>query len=141
VAMSDPTSTNADRTALRQQVMESESALYRAQIAGSIDEIEPFLSADLVYVHSTGVAESKEEYLAGVADGRYEYGMIESREDTRLQVFADVAIMNGIVDMTVSAHGATKQFIHLLFCLVWVRQGDAWQLDFRQATRIPSGKD
>jgi Domain of unknown function (DUF4440) len=141
VAMSDPTSTNADRTALRQQVMESESALYRAQIAGSIDQIEPFLSADLVYVHSTGVAESKEEYLAGVVDGLYEYGMIESRGDTRLQVFADVAIMNGIVDMTVSAHGAAKLLIHLLFCLVWVRQGDAWQLDFRQATRIPSGKD
>ena len=66
--MSDPKSTSADRTALRQQVMESESALYRAQIAGSVDQIEPFLSADLVYVHSTGVAESKEEDLAGVAD-------------------------------------------------------------------------
>jgi hypothetical protein len=121
--------------------MESESALYRAQIAGSIDQIEPFLSADLVYVHSTGVAESKEEYLAGVADGLYEYGMIQSREGTRLQVFANVAIMNGTVDMTVSAHGAAKQLIHLLFCLVWVRHGDAWQLDIRQATRIPSGKD
>jgi len=138
--MSDPTSTDGDRTALRQQIMDSERAFYRAQIAGSIDEIEPFLSADLVYVHSTGVAESKEEYLAGVTDGLYEYGMIESR-DTRLQVFADVAVMNGIVDMTVSAHGTAKQLIHLLFCLVWVRQGDAWRLDFRQATRIPSGKD
>jgi ketosteroid isomerase-like protein len=138
--MSDPTSTDADRTALLQQIMDSERALYRAQIAGSIDEIAPVLSADLVYVHSTGVAESKEEYLAGVADGLYEYGTIESR-DTRLQVFADVAVMNGIVDMTVSAHGAAKQLIHLLFCLVWVRQGDAWRLDFRQATRIPFRKD
>jgi len=72
-----------------------------------------------------------------VADRLYEYGMIESR-DTRLQVFDDVAIMNGIVDMTVSAKGAAKQLVHLLFCLVWVRQGDTWLLDFRQATRIPS---
>ena len=137
--MNDPTSNDPGRTA-RQLIMDSERALYRAQIAGSIDEIEPLLGADLVYIHSTGVAESKEKYLAGVADGLYEYGMIESH-DTRLQVFDDVAIMNGIVDMTVSAHGAAKQLIHLLFCLVWVRQGDAWRLDFRQATRIPSGKD
>jgi len=136
--MSDPISNGAGRTALRQQVIDSERALYRAQIAASIDEIEPLLGADLVYVHSTGVAESKEEYLAGVAYGLYEYGMIESR-DTRLQVFDDVALMNGIVDMTVSAHGAAKQLIHLLFCLVWVRQGDAWRLDFRQATRLPLG--
>ncbi len=137
--MSEPTSTNAGRAALRQQVVETERALYRAQIAGSVERLKPMLGADLVYIHSTGVAESKEEYLAGVADGLYEYGTIESR-GTRLQVFADVAIMNGIVDMTVSAHGAAKQLIHLLFCLVWVRQGDAWRLDFRQATRIPSGK-
>ena len=137
--MNDPTSTDASRAALRQQVVETERALYRAQIAGSVERLRPMLGADLVYIHSTGVAESKEEYLAGVADGLYEYGTIESR-DTRLQVFADVAIMNGIVDMTVSAHGAAKQLIHLLFCLVWVRQDDAWRLDFRQATRIPSGK-
>jgi ketosteroid isomerase-like protein len=137
--VNDPTSTDAGRAALRQQVVETERALYRAQIAGSVERLRPMLGADLVYIHSTGVAESKEEYLAGVADGLYEYGTIESR-DTRLQVFADVAIMNGIVDMTVSAHGAAKQLIHLLFCLVWVRQDDAWRLDFRQATRIPSGK-
>jgi ketosteroid isomerase-like protein len=137
--VNDPTSTDAGRAALRQQVVETERALYRAQIAGSVERLRPMLGADLVYIHSTGVAESKEEYLAGVADGLYEYGTIESR-DARLQVFADVAIMNGIVDMTVSAHGAAKQLIHLLFCLVWVRQDDAWRLDFRQATRIPSGK-
>jgi Domain of unknown function (DUF4440) len=137
--VSEPTSTDAGRAALRKQVVETERALYRAQIAGSVEELKPMLGADLVYIHSTGVAESKEEYLAGVADGLYEYGTIESR-DSRLQAFADVAIMNGIVDMTVSAHGAAKQLIHLLFCLVWVRQDDAWRLDFRQATRIPSGK-
>jgi ketosteroid isomerase-like protein len=137
--VSEPTSTDAGRAALRQQVVEAERALYRAQIAGSVERLRPMLGADLVYIHSTGVAESKEEYLAGVADGLYEYGTIQSL-DTRLQVFADVAIMNGIVDMTVNAHGAAKQLIHLLFCLVWVRQDDAWRLDFRQATRIPSGK-
>jgi hypothetical protein len=137
--VSEPTSTDAGRAALRQEVLETERALYRAQIAGSVERLKPLLGADLVYIHSTGVAESKEEYLAGVADGLYEYVTIESR-DTHLQVFADVAIMNGIVDMTVSAHGVAKQLIHLLFCLVWARQDDAWRLDFRQATRIPSGK-
>ena len=45
--------------------------------------------------------------------------------------------MNGVVDMTVSKHGAPKELIHLLFCLVWIRQGEIWLLDFRQATRFP----
>ena len=132
-----PSSRSANQTILHRQILECERALYRAQVAGDVEALGPMLGAGLVYIHSTGVGETKEEYLAGVAGALYEYGSIESR-DTRLQVFADVAIMNGLVDMTVSAHGAAKRLIHLVFCLIWVRQDDTWRLDFRQATRIPS---
>ena len=126
------------RLSLRREILEAERALYRAQIAGHVDDLRPMLGANLVYIHSTGVAESREAYLDGVAGRLYEYGKISSR-DTRVQVFDDVVIMNGVVDMTVSAHGAAKTLIHLLFCLVWIREDRGWKLDFRQATRIPSG--
>ena len=120
----------------REQVLEAERALYRAQVAEDVAQLAPLLADDLVYIHSTGVAESKSEYLAGVANRLYEYGSIASR-DTRLQVFDAAALTNGIVDMTVSAHGAPKQRIHLLFGLMWVRRHGVWLLNFRQATRIP----
>lgn len=121
----------------RQEMLEVEHALYRAQIAGSVADLRPMLGSNLLYIHSTGIAETREEYLDGVAGGLYEYGAIESR-DARVQLFSDVVIMNGVVDMTVSAHGAAKTLIQLLFCLVWIREDSAWKLDFRQATRIPS---
>lgn len=136
--MHEPGSQDAAQAVLRQQVAASERALYRAQIAGNVGPLNPMLAADLVYIHSTGVAESREEYLAGVADGLYEYGAIESR-DTRVQVFDGVAVMNGVVDMTVGAHGSAKQLIHLLFCLIWIWRDDTWRLAFRQATRMPAG--
>ena len=82
------------------------------------------------------MAESREAYLAGVRDGLYEYGSIGSRE-VRLHGGRDLAVQEGIVDMTVAAHGAAKQMIHLLFCLVWRREDGAWRLLYRQATRIP----
>jgi hypothetical protein len=122
--------------ALRREIVEAEQALYRTQIAGRVEAIRPFLARDLVYIHSTGVAESRDEYLAGVSDRLYEYGAIASRE-VRIQAFGEAVVMNGIVDMTVSARGASKQMIHLLFCLVWVRENGAWRLNFRQATRVP----
>lgn len=124
------------RDALRRQLVDAEQALYRAQVAGDVEAIEPMLADDLVYIHSTGVAESKDEYLAGVANTLYEYGRIESH-DTRLRVADQVGIIDGVVDMTVSAHGAPKVLIHLLFCLIWSRQNGGWRLTFRQATRIP----
>ena len=121
---------------LRAQIDALERQLYRAQVAGSVEAIEPMLSADLRYLHSTGVAETRGEYLAGVAGRLYEYGRIESR-GVRLHVSEDLAIQDGIVDMTVSARGAPKSLIHLLFCLVWRREGPQWKLLYRQATRIP----
>jgi len=121
---------------LLSQIAALEERLYVAQVAGVVADIEPMLSGELRYLHSTGVAESRDEYLRGVAGGLYEYGEIASR-DMRLNVSADLAIQDGIVDMTVSAHGAKKTLIHLLFCLVLRREGAQWKLLFRQATRIP----
>jgi hypothetical protein len=121
---------------LRLQIASLEHQLYRAQVAGSVTEIAPILSASLRYLHSTGVAESRDEYLGGVADRLYEYGHIESR-DVRLNVSEDLAVQDGIVDMTVSAKGAPKALIHLLFCLAWRREGAQWKLLYRQATRLP----
>ena len=121
---------------LRDEIAAQERRLYDAQVAGVSADIAPMLSADLRYLHSTGVAETRAEYLAGVDDRLYEYGRIDSR-DTRLIASGDLAIQDGIVDMTVSAHGAPKQLIHLLFCLVWRREAGAWKLLYRQATRIP----
>jgi hypothetical protein len=121
----------------RSEIVEVERALYRAQVAGNVDELRRMLGANLVYIHSTGVAETRQAYLDGVANGLYEYGEIESR-DTRVRVFDAVAIIDGVVDMTVSAHGAAKTLIHLLFCLIWTREDGVWRLDFRQATRVLS---
>ena len=131
---------NADATTeasppLAAQIAELEQRLYRAQVAGSAADIEPMLSSDLRYLHSTGEAETRAEYLKGVRDLLYEYGEITSRK-VRLNVSEDLAIQDGIVDMTVSAKGAPKKLIHLLFCLVWRREGANWKLLYRQATRI-----
>ena len=123
---------------LAAQIAALEQRLYRAQVAGSVPDIEPMLSADLRYLHSTGVAEPRSQYLKGVRDLLYEYGEIASRK-VRLHVSEDLAIQDGIVDMTVSAKGAPKKLIHLLFCLVWRREGAQWKLLYRQATRIPEG--
>ena len=120
------------------QIAALEQRLYRAQVAGKVAEIEPLLCADLRYLHSTGEAETRAEYLDGVRGLLYEYGEIRSRE-VRLNVSEDLAIQDGIVDMTVSAKGAKKALIHLLFCLVWRREGAHWKLLYRQATRIPDG--
>ena len=118
-----------------QELLQAERDLYRAMIAKDFAALEQILSPDLVYGHSTAVSESKNEYLAGVAKGLYEYESIATRE-SRVRVHGSVALIDGICDMRVSAAGKPKDLIHLLFVLVWVRDGLAWRLEHRHATRI-----
>ena len=126
----------ADEVAARRRLLAAEQALYAAMIAQDFPALEWILAPDLVYVHSTGVAEPKAGYLAGVRDGLYDYESIASR-DVAIRIAGGVAVMNGIVAMSVSARGATKGLIRLLFALVWVEDGGEWRLAYRQATRIP----
>ena len=118
-----------------QQILEAEHDLYRAMIAPDFAALERILAPDLVYVHSTAVAETKQEYLQGVAKGIHEYDDITTR-GTHVRVHGNVALVDGICDMKVGKGKQPKDLIHLLFVLVWARDGAVWRLEHRHATRI-----
>jgi len=50
----------------------AEQALYRAMIAQDIGALDTMLADDVVYIHSTAVAETKDGYFAGIRAGVYE---------------------------------------------------------------------
>ena len=118
------------------EILLLEKSLYRAMIDRDYRRLGELLSDDLVYMHSTAIAESKTEYLAAVAKGLYEYERIEST-DVSVRIHGDTAVETGRVEMSVSAAGEPKTTIHLLFTLVWVKRAGRWRLQIRQATRIP----
>lgn len=117
------------------EVRRAERALYDAMVARDFAALERLLAPDLVYVHSTAVAESRTEYLAGVARGLYEYESVDSR-GVRVRGVGSIVLMDGICDMRVGAKGLPPQMIHLLFVLVWSRAPSGWQLLHRHATRM-----
>jgi ketosteroid isomerase-like protein len=129
--MSSPQETGSDA-----DIRAAERTLYAAMIGKDFVTLEQILSPDLVYVHSTAVAESKTEYLTGVAKGLYEYERIASR-DVAVRIHGDVAVMSGIVDMAIGLTIQPKASISLLFVLVWLRRASTWRLTYRQATRRP----
>ncbi len=121
-----------------QQIAALEHTLYRAMVERDFHTLRSLLADDLWYVHSTGVVESKAEYLAALANGRYEYERVAST-DVAIEVHGDVAVATGEVQMSVSAAGEPKALVRLLFTLLWVKQAERWQLRLRQATRIQPG--
>lgn len=127
----------ADERAV-QEVLRAERDLYRAMEAHDIEALRRMLAPDVVYVHSTAVSESREAYLAGVADGLYDYESVASR-DVRVRVYGNVALVDGVCDMRVGERGKPRDLIRLMFALAWVRTDDGWTLVHRHAVRIPHG--
>jgi hypothetical protein len=122
--------------AAKSRLLAAEQALYAAMVKQDFAALEHLLAPDLVYVHSTGVAETKEGYFAGVRAGLYDYESVATR-DVAIRIEGRVAEMHGICAMSVGERGKPKGLIQLLFILVWIEDGGAWRLTYRQATRIP----
>jgi predicted TIM-barrel fold metal-dependent hydrolase/ketosteroid isomerase-like protein len=117
-------------------ILAAERSLYRAMVARDLPTLRALLAEDLVYIHSPGFAESRQEYLDAVAKGAYEYERVESRGVT-VRMSAGTAVATGQVEMLVGESGKPKNVLQLLFTLVWVKRASRWQLAVRQATRIP----
>ena len=122
------------------EVRRAERALYDAMVARDFAAFERLLAPELVYVHSTAVAESRAEYLAGVSQGLYEYESVASRA-VRVRGDGAIVLMDGICDMRVGAKGQPPQTIHLLFVLVWSKAPSGWRLLHRHATRMADAGD
>jgi hypothetical protein len=87
-------------SALHDQLRITERELYHAMIAGDCSRLRELLADDLVYIHSNGVSESKELYLAGVAAGLYDYEAIDT---LRAQDWShgEAVVRTGLVGMIV----------------------------------------
>ena len=93
------------------------------------------LSDDLVYAHSTGIVETKAEYLNKMKSGDQKYTAIEHNE-AKMRTYGDTGVVNARVRMT----GATKGVPfdnQLLMMHVWVKKDGRWQLVAHQTTRLP----
>jgi ketosteroid isomerase-like protein len=112
-----------------------EQALYAGLTASDADALDDVFSDDVTYIHSPGIAETKQENLIGQRSGLYKHGPITAVEK-RTRIFGEVAVTTGLIDMVDTAHGAPYT-MRLRETLVWIKQGGTWRLLVRHATRLP----
>ena len=110
--------------------------LYRAMLAHDIAALDALLADDVVYVHSTGLAETKTEFLNGVRDGLYEYELVRPISE-RIVQSDGLAVVYTVLDFQGGARGKVHPPVKLITTLVWARPDDGWRMIVRQATRIP----
>lgn len=97
--------------------------------------IAKMLSEDLIYTHSSGVVESKAEYLKALSSGNQKYDGIEHMNPA-FRTYGNTGVVNSKVRMTGSTKGVPFDN-QLLMMHVWVKKDGGWQLVAHQTTKLP----
>ncbi len=116
-------------------VLAAQDARFAATIKADVAALGALMTDDLTYTHSSGVTETKAEFLDGVKNGKYLYRSIESK-DRRVRLHGDAAIVSGTAHIVIEP-GGKRTDIDLYFSELYVKEGSAWRMALWQSTRLP----
>ena len=116
-------------------IAKAEANWSKAVIKRDIAALNEIYTPDLIYAHSTGNLESREQYLERLKGGKQRYDTM-TYEKTRTLVHGNSVVAHSIVRFTGQNDvGAFND--HLMLMHVWIKSGKTWRLVAHQTTRIP----
>ena len=117
-------------------VLAAEDRRYRAMQDADLATLTEVCADELSYAHSSGVRDTRSEYLEKLRSGYYVYRRIDHPVD-RVEVLGDTAIVVGRMTSDVEVQGTLKTIDNLALA-VWTRASGAWQLLAYAPTSLPS---
>ena len=120
----------------RAEVLAAEDRRYRAMLDADLATLDRLCADDLSYAHSSGVRDTKAEYLAKVASGYYVYRRIDHPVE-RVAVVGDSALVVGRMTADVDVAGEPRTIDNLALA-VWTRAPGRWQLLAYAPTPLPA---
>ena len=112
-----------------------EEARIDAMCSQDAEALESLLSDSMVYVHSTGMVDTKESFLGHVRNGPIQYRSIERREVTGHAAGNGTVVFTGAADAHVEFAGSPID-LRFRFLAVWARHGDSWRFEAWQAASL-----
>ena len=119
-----------------EELRHAEHNLVEALVSSDVPRLEKLLGDDLTYTHSSGIKESKAEFLHRIQSGDLKYDSMQHENNVSVRLYGDTGVLIGTSRVKVRAQGQTLN-LHIRFTEVWVkRDRGPWQLVAWQATRI-----
>ncbi len=118
------------------EVLAAEDARYRAMQDADLATLDRLCADELSYAHSSGVRDTKDEYLAKVRSGYYVYRRVEHPVE-RVAVLGDTAVVVGRMTADLDVDGVPKTIDNLALA-VWTRASGSWQLLAYAPTSLPA---
>lgn len=118
---------------VEQTVMHREQERVQALVSGDFATLGSIFADDLVYTHSNGRQDTKQQFLDSLKSGSTKYEAMK-HSDLKVQVFGDTAVLRGKSDVKAVSNGQSLAIL-LRFIAVYVKKGGQWQMTTWQSTR------
>jgi hypothetical protein len=112
-----------------------ERARFQAWISADTAAMRPMLADDLLYCHSSGQCESKEEIIAAIGSKQTIYRKMDV-VSLKPRAVGGAVLINGKLDITVEAGGTVIPF-QAIYTDAYVKRDGRWQMVSWQSTRLP----
>jgi hypothetical protein len=117
------------------EVLAAEDRRYDALLGPDLPALERLFHDRLSYAHSSGVRDTKAEYLAKIRGGYYVYARLDHPVE-RVDVVGDTVVVVGRMTADLTVQGTAKTIDNLALA-VWTRDTGAWQLLAYASTPLP----
>jgi uncharacterized protein (TIGR02246 family) len=118
-----------------QAVLAAQDRRIAATISGDVAALSGLMTDDLTYTHSSGVEESRAEFLDALKSGKYVYREIAA-PGRRVRVHGDAAVVSGPCHVVIEPGGKRTE-IDLYFTELYVKEGGRWRMALWHSTRLP----
>jgi ketosteroid isomerase-like protein len=109
------------------ELLQLEKTRVNALVHDDIPALEKLFADDLTYVHSSGVLESKAEFLGRLRSGERKYLSKEHEPGVALRSYGDTTILTGSTKVAVTFRGQSQN-LHLRFTETWHKRAGQWQV-------------
>lgn len=111
---------------LHEQIARLEDERYAAMLAKDTGTLDRLLDDRLRYIHSSGLADSKESYIEGLTSGLFDYRAV-SREEQTIVPMGDAALVFNRLKIDILVKGAERK-VDSRALAVWSRSSGTWRL-------------
>ncbi len=118
-------------------VLRAEAVRLTAMMAGDGAALGRVLSDEVIFVHSDGRHEAKQDYIRNMTAGDTAYAGVKTADLQARQIAADVVVLTGAQEMRKKLGPAWSE-IKLRFISVWRNEAGAWRMIAWQSMR-PAG--
>ena len=116
-------------------VLAAEDRRYAALLGPDLPVLERLFHDRLSYAHSSGVRDTKDEYLAKIANGYYDYRRLDHPVE-RVDVVGGTVVVSGRMTADLLVDGTPKS-LDVLALAVWTKDSGEWQLLAYASTPLP----